>query len=151
MERSELLALIKQEIKGLSSYLDTADYNNAVDDALRETGWSLPISGNFKELWLKQRCKRHLYFYLYSESAHKFKYKQINLQHRFLHYGKMIKDLDESFEKAIDDRPDLFAGVSTFHLFGTKVDAGFQYQHQTGKDTTYRTNNVVEFGPKEND
>lgn len=151
MIKDEFIILVKQEVKGLYSYLVDNDYENAADDASRETGWSFPVSGNFKEYWIKQRMKRHLFFYLYTESAHKFKYKQINLQHRFDHYHTMLfgKDgMDTKFVEAMEERPDLFAGVSISHLFGTKVDAGFQYQPQTGRDTTYRDDNVVVFGPK---
>jgi len=148
MTNAELLALLKQEVKGLTSYLtDPTDYDNAIDDAERETGWTMPISGSFKEYWIKQRAKRHLFFYLYSESAHKFKYKQISLQHRFEHYGKMIKDMDVAYLTAIEERPDLFAGVSISHLFGSKIDAGFAYD-STGRDITYRDNQLVNFGPK---
>jgi len=151
MTRTELLMLLQQEVKGLSTYLVTDDYNNAIDDALRETEWSLPVTVNFKEYWLKQRSKRHLFFYLYSENAHKFKYKQLNLQHRFDHYKILIETMDTGFEEALTERPDLFAGVNMCHLFGTKVDAGFSYQDQTGKDTTYRTDQLVDFGPKADD
>ncbi len=150
MTKAEFIALAKEEVKGLTSYLVDNDYDNAADDAVRETGWVYPVSGNFKEYWTKQRIKRHLFFYLYTESAHKFKYKQINLNHRFEHYHKMLfgkGGMDEKFAEAIEERPDLFAGVSVSHLFGTKVDAGFQYS-PTGRDTTYRKNNIVNFGPK---
>jgi len=151
MTKAELLELLKQEVKGLSSYLeDPTDYDNAIDDAQRETGWTLPVSGSFQELWIKQRSKRYLFFYLYSESAHKFKYKQINLQHRFEHYDKMIKAMDEAYLTAVEERPDLFAGVSMSHLFGTKVDAGFAYD-RTGRDITYRDSQLVNFGPKASD
>jgi len=151
MTKNEIIILAKQEVKGLSAHLVNEDYDNAADDASRETGWSFPISGNFKELWTKQRVKRYLFFYLYTESAHKFKYKQANLQHRFDHYDKMLKKMDEAYLQAVEERPDLFAGVSISHLFGTKIDAGFQYQSLTGRDTTYRENNIVVFGPKAND
>jgi len=149
MTKAEFIALAKEEVKGLTSYLtDPTDYDNAADDASRETGWVYPVSGNFKEYWTKQRIKRHLFFYLYTESAHKFKYKQINLQHRFDHYHKMLESMDNAFTLAIEERPDLFAGVSVSHLFGTKVDAGFAYQRLTGKDITYRDAQKVAFGPK---
>jgi len=151
MTRNEILIKIKQEVKGLSSYLDGVDYENAVDDASRETGWSYPVTGDFKIYWAKQRAKRHLYEYLLTESAHKFKYEQINLQHRFEHYSKLIKRMDEDFARIQDARPDQFADVDTFQLFGTKVDAGFAYANQTGQDITYVDDQLVEFGPKEND
>ncbi|RLI01786.1 hypothetical protein DRO30_03600, partial [Candidatus Bathyarchaeota archaeon] len=82
MTKSELITLLEEEIKGLSSYLISSDYSNACDDASKETGWSFPVSGDFKIFWIKQRAKRHLFFYLLTESAHKFKFEQINLQHR---------------------------------------------------------------------
>jgi len=148
MTKAEFITLVTQEVKGLSSYLVAIDYENAADDASRETGWSFPVTGDFKIYWVKQRIKRHLFFYLYTESAHKFKYKQINLQHRFDHYDKMIAKMDVVYAAAIEERPDLFAGVSISHLFGTKIDAGFHYQSGTGRDTTYREENEVIFGPK---
>lgn len=151
MTRTELLIKIKQEVKGLIKYLASQDYENAVDDASRETGWSHPVTGDFKIYWIKQRAKRHLYEYLLTESAHKFKYEQINLQHRFEHYSKLIKVMDEQFEKVQDERPDQFANVDTFKMFGTKADAGFAYISQTGQDITYLDVQLVEFGPKEND
>lgn len=150
MTKDEFIILMKQEVKGLSSYLVDHDYENAADDASRETGWSFPVSGNAKELWIKQRMKRHLFFYLYSESAHKFKYKQINLQHRFDHYKELIKQMDDQYKVFVEERPDLFAGASISHLFGTKVDAGFAYD-PTGRDITYDENQSVIFSPKEND
>lgn len=151
MTRDELLIKIKQEVKGLATYLDKVDYENAVNDASRETGWSYPVSGDFKDYWIKQRAKRALYEYLLTESAHKFKYEQINLQHRFEHYSKLIKRMDEDFEKIQDARPDQFADVSASKLFGTKLDAGFSYSPQTGQDTTYSDAQRVEFGPKESE
>jgi len=151
MIKDDFIVLAKQEVKGLSTYLVDNDYENAADDAARETGWTYPVSDNFKIHWMKQRIKRHLLFYLYTESAHKFKYKQINLQHRFDHYDKMLEKLDLAFTAAIEERPDLFAGVSISHLFGTKIDAGFSYESLTGKDTTYRDSQEVVFGPKHND
>ncbi len=151
MIRTELLIKIKQEVKGLSSYLDSIDYKNAVDDSSGETGWGFPITGDFKIYWAKQRAKRHLYEYLLTESAHKFKYEQINLQHRFEHYSKLIKRMDEDFAKIQDARPDQFANADTFQLFSTKIDAGFSYMPQTGQDISYVDDQLVEFGPKENE
>lgn len=151
MTRTEILLKVKQEVKGLSNYLDNQDYENAADDASRETGWSYPVSGDFKIYWIKQRAKRHIYEYLLTESAHKFKYEQINLQHRFEHYSKLIKRMDEDFKIVQDERPDQFAGVDTYQMFSTKVDAGFAYDPQTGRDLTYDEDQLVEFGPKADD
>jgi len=150
MTRNELIALLKVEVKGLTSYLVDDDYSNAVDDALRDTGWTLPTTVDFKEKWLKDRSKRHLFFYLQSESAHKFKFEQINLQHRFEHYDKLISTMDKAFEKAIEDNPDQFSGVDAFKTFGHQIDAGFAYDGN-GQDITYDSDQRVLFGPNETD
>jgi len=149
--QAEMIVLMKAEVKGLTSYLDDVDYTNATNDAAGETGWAFPVTDNFKIYWMKQRSKRHLYEYLLTESAHKFKYEQINLQHRFEHYSKLIKRMDEDFVNIQEARPDQFADVAASRLFGTKVDAGFAYVPQTGQDITYVDDQLVEFGPKESE
>jgi len=135
------------EVKGLSSYLDGDDYTNACNDASRETGWSFPVTADFKILWMKQRAKRHLFFYLMSESAYKFKYEQINLQHRFAQLKLSIEMMDDSFAAAIEANPQEFADVDAYELFGTAARAGFQYDPITGKDTTYSDDNKIVFTP----
>lgn len=150
MTEDEMATLIEVEVKGLTSYLDAVDYTNATDDARRETGWSFPVSDTFKIYWLKTRAKRHIFFYLLSESAHKFKVEQINLQHRFDHYKEIIKFMDKEFQQIMEDRPDQFASADPFKMFGTKIDAGFSYD-SAGVDTTYDESNYVDFYPKEND
>lgn len=150
MTKSELQALLRTEVKGLSTYLENDDYLNACNDASRETGWSFPVSTDFKILWQKQRAKRYLFFYLFSESSYKFKYKQINLQQRFDHLERLIKMLDKEFMDVQEARSDAFANVSTFNLFGAKVDAGFAYESQTGVDITYETVQEVLVTPNEN-
>ena len=156
MDEDTFIELLTSEVKGLSNYLDTVDYENATDDALRETGWSFDLSTNFQEYWTKQRAKRHLFFYLMTESAHKFKYEQINLQHRFDHYSKLITMMDEAFALIKEENPDKFEDLDgltdteKIGLLGTKVDAGFSYGGD-GKETTYANDNEVNFFPNEDD
>jgi len=150
--KAEMTTLVNREVKGLSSYLTDDNYSDAADDAARETGWAFPVAGDFKIMWQKQRMKRSLFFMLKSESSYKFKHKQENLQHRFHHFEKMIKDMDAEFIAIQEDRPDQFAnGVSTYELFGATVSAGFSYENQTGRDTTYSDSNKVILNPNEND
>lgn len=151
MTQQDMVQLLAEEVKGLDSYLDPIDYNNACVKASQETGFAFPISTDFKKFWVKERALRHIFFFLASESAHKFKFKQINLQHRFDHYWKLIQRMDGDWEKIQEERPDQFANVDTFKLFGTKVDAGFQYEPQTGRDFTYDEDNIVIFKPDEMD
>jgi len=139
---------LQEEVKGLTTYLVDEDYTNAIADASRETGWSLPISDTFKEYWFKARAKRHLFFYLLSESAHKFKVKQINLQHRFDHYNILVKEMDEKFVAVQENYPELFTSADYEFLFGSKIDAGFAYEPQTGRDITYESDQKVIISPE---
>jgi len=141
--------ILQQEVKGLSTSLNTNDYSNALDAAERET-WSFPVSTDFKIKWMKQRGLRHLFAFLRTESASKFQYKNIRLQHRFEHYNKLVKDMDEAFEKALKEDAFEFAGVSAFEIAGHKIDAGFQVESQTGRDLTYSDENKVIITPNEN-
>ena len=152
MDEGALITTIKEEVKNLTKYLTSPiDYQNAINDALRETGWALPVTSNFQIYWTKQRARRHLFFMLQSESAHKFKYEQINLQHRFEHYTKLIKSMDEKFVEAQEANPSEFSGVSAFKEFGTVANAGFAYEPLTGRDITYQEDQEIIFNPSEND
>ena len=150
MNLSNFLTLLKQEVKGLTAYLEDVDYKNSVNAALRDTGWSLPTGTDFKTQWLLNRSRRWLLYYLWTESAAKFQVEQIHLEHRFEHYGIIIERMDKEFEEIQTARPDEFADIDTFHLFGTKVDAGFSYGSLTGRDETYLPSNEVKFEPGEN-
>lgn len=149
LTQTQLITRLKQEVKGLTSYLVDDDYINASLDAANEFNTTYPVSGQDIELWVKRRAKRHLFFYLMSESAHKYKFEQVNLQHRFDHYSKLVASEDEAFKDFMEERPDLFAGVDAYKMFTTKVDAGFSYDIY-GRDTTYSDDdNEVNFTPKE--
>ena len=150
MTKAEMTTKITEEVKGLSSYLVNDDYSNACDDAARETGWAFPITTDFKVYWQKQRAIRHLLFYLVTERSYKFRYKQINLQHRFRNLKDMIMMLDKNFTQAQESSPNEFANVSAYNLFGTKIDSGFAYEPQTGRDITYDEDQDIIFAPDEN-
>ena len=137
-------------MKGLTSNLNDNDYSNAIDQAERDTGWSMPQSTDFKVKWLIERSKRHIFFYLMSEAAAKFRVEDVHLQHKFDHYEKLIDKMDADFDQAQKDDPYQFADVSAYEQFGHKVDAGFAYEPQTGRDHTYDDDNVVLIHPNEN-
>jgi hypothetical protein len=139
MTESELKALLAKEIKGLSSYVVADDYTNAVSEAQLETGWTLPVTENFKVLWIKRRAKRHLIYALYTESASKFKVDQINLGERFKHYGELIKTEDAAFETIKEDRPEMFTEASGISdpvaYFGMQIGTRHAYD-ELGRDIT---------------
>ena len=151
MTKSEMESLLQEEVKGLTNYLSSPDFSNACDDASRETGFTFALSTDFQIQWVKDRAKRHLFFYLLTEAAHKFKYEQINLQHRFEHYRRLVRDMDWRYAKALEENYLEFSGASEVNIFGTKIDAGFQYDPITGRDTTYDDANVTVLTPTEND
>ena len=150
LTESQLKDVLQQEIKGLKNKVDSHDINNCILDAARETGWTLPLTTGFREFWFKERAKRHLFFYLWTESAHKFKFESINLQHRFAQYEKLIKKMDVQYAEALEAYPHEFAGAPARELFGTKIEAGFQYD-VTGADTTYSDKNRTILRPDDND
>ncbi|RLF28757.1 MAG: hypothetical protein DRN14_03625 [Thermoplasmata archaeon] len=151
MDVYAFMDLLQVEVKGLSRYLSEDDYQNATNDAMRETGWVFPVVADFRLLWIKQRAKRNLFFYLFTESAHKFKYEQINLQHRFEHYNIIIANMDKAFKNAMEDHPEEFLDVTgmtdTVGMMGTKIDAGFGYS-PAGEDITYLPENEINFVPR---
>jgi len=147
MTRTEMITQLQAEVKGLTSSLADADYGNAIDAAERDTGWDLPQTGEFKLKWLLERSKRHLFFFLMSESAAKFRFKSIYLNHRFEHYMRIIDVMDKNFEKAQEENAFEFAGVSAYELAGSKIDAGFKTEPQTGRDMTYSDYNETIITP----
>lgn len=149
MTESELITLVTEEIKGLSSQFVVVDYKNAVSDAQRET-WDLPQSTDFKIKWLKERTKRHLLSYLLDESVYKFKYKNISLGDRFKHLSTRVESMDEAFDKVQEEYVYEFAGVNSYEMFPNQIDSGFATQNQTGKDITYDEDQEVQVHPNEN-
>ncbi|MDD2277397.1 MAG: hypothetical protein PHP56_12795 [Smithellaceae bacterium] len=135
MTSSELITLLTAEIKGLSVDVVSADYTNAVSEAQLETGWTLPVTDNFQVLWIKRRAKRHLIYMLCTESARKFKVDQISLGDRFKHYVEIIKMEDRAFKEAMEDRPDLFCGISAQAYFGQQVGTCHAYD-ELGREIT---------------
>ena len=150
MNRATLRSSLKLQIKGLSTKFELEEYNEAISQAERDTGWTLPVTSSFQQKWMIERAKRHLFSFLLAESAHKFKFEGINLHNRYTHYKGLVKQADIDFEKAIEENAHEFAGVPANRLFGTKIDAGFSYEPQTGRDTTYGEDNQVIFEPNEN-
>jgi len=146
MTAEELKEVLQLELKSLKDKVDSNDYDQAVNNAQRDTGWVCPVTADFQIQWLKERAKRWLFFFLWTESAHKFKFEQINLQNRFEHYKILIEYMDKQFESAKEENIAEFAGAQPYEMFGTKIEAGFQYDG-LGQDTTYNDSNLVIIEP----
>lgn len=145
MTRSELQEAVEKELKSLACKFEAGHYEQAIDDALRETGAVFPITNATLILWTKRRTKRHLFYMMLTESAYKFKFEQINLQMRFDHFWKLIQEEDAAFVVALENEL-WWTGIDPTQIFGHKVDAGFSY-NELGEDTTYSDDNVVAVSP----
>ena len=112
-------------------------YETAASQAQSELGWTVPLEDTQKCYWLIERARRHTIYILMVESAYKFQYKQIHLEHRFKHYIQLIQQLDTAFYKAMELFPELFDGMEgTFSDFAFFIDPGFVYD-TLGRDITY--------------
>lgn len=146
----DLIDAIKIQLSTLSTLITEDGYSLICDQTLQELGWSYPMTTPTKVLWAIKRGTRYAIYLLLLVSASKFKYKQVNLQHRFEHYYKLIETMDEEFATAMATDIGTFAGVEAFRMFGTKIDAGFTYGFD-GKDETYDYDKFVNFAPMEAD
>lgn len=152
----DLTDYIKIQLSNLATLIADPDgYELVCDQAIQELGWSYPVTNPTKLLWIVKRATRHALYVLLIASANKFKYKLVNLQHRFEHFQKMIEMMDKEFAEAMASNPALFAEVGTadenaFRTFGTKIDAGFAYD-SLGNDLTYDVSKYINFSPTEDD
>jgi hypothetical protein len=132
----DVVELVTIQMSTTATALSTEGLESAVGIAMIELGWSFPVTDGMKCLWITKRSVRHASFILWVASAQKFKYKQVNLQQRFEHYEKLIKNMDAEFDLAISSNTNVFANVESYKMFGTAVGAGFSYDF-LGRDITY--------------
>jgi len=138
MDAATVVDKTKTKMGSLYSKVSDDGFNQALDEALAELGWTLPISDSstFKCQWVIKRTVRWALEILRIESAHKFKHKNESLQHRFAHYTDLIKEMDDKFVQAIEDNPSEFANVDSYKMFGGTITPGFAYSVH-GEDITY--------------
>lgn len=148
MTQDELIVIVKRELKGLADEFEADNFTDASDEAVRDTGWAFPVSTAFRILWLKKRTKRHLYEMKRDDTAEDFHAKNYHMNQKFEHYRLMIKDADAEFILIQESRPEEFADVDSYKMFGTKIDAGFAYDG-VGNDMTYHDDQLVAFDPTE--
>lgn len=147
-DSADLIEAIQVQLSSSSTLLTDPGYEAVAESTIQELGWSFPITTDLKIYWAIKRGVRHALFILWVASAQKFKFKQVNLQHRFDHYGTLLREMDKEFEKAMESNPAVFSGVDTYKMFGTKLDAGFAYDGM-GRDVTHYKDNYVNFTPLE--
>lgn len=153
MTKSELITLLTAELGSLASDLGSEDYENGVAAAERETGFSLPQSLNFRIEVLRKRSTRHIIYFLLLSASRKFRAEGFHLDQRYKHYREIVKDLDDEYQKLLEDYPDQFLDAITvsddaYKMFGSQIDAGFSTDG-LGRDTTYTDDNEIIVTPNE--
>lgn len=128
----QLVSKIEMALGSSSSLFVSNQLEFAASQAINELGWSYPIEISKKQYWAVLRGKRHALDLKRTETAHKFKYKQISLNQRFEHYNALIRFMDEEFERAASRDPVLL-DVEYKDFFGTYINNGFIYD-QYGND-----------------
>lgn len=124
----ELIEKIQLSL-GLSSDLLTPEgLEFSALQAVNELGYKFPISDPTKKIWALKRGKRHALDILRIQSAHRFRYKQLALNHRFNHYHALIQEMDKEFEDMLDD----LALSSSLTMY---IESGFVYD-SFGNDIT---------------
>jgi hypothetical protein len=142
----DLADILKIQLSSLSDLITADGYEFVCFVAEQELGWLYPVTDPTRQYWLIKRATRHALNVLRIASANKFKYKLANLQQRFEHFDKLITDMDVEYGTAMNTNVALFAGVDSYRMFGTKIDAGFSYGVD-GSDVTYDVDRYVNFAP----
>jgi hypothetical protein len=132
----DVVDLVTIQMSSAASALTVDGLEAACGNAMAELGWVYPVADPTKCLWIVKRAIRHACFILWTASAQKFKYKQVNLQQRFEHYEKLLKNMDSEYEKALSSNTNIFSSTESYKMFGTAINAGFVYDG-LGRDLTY--------------
>ena len=140
-DQDELIETIKKLMGASFDKVSDDGFQQSSSQAEAELMWSYPVEDARKCYWLVERTRRHVMYVLMVESAHKFQYKQIHLEHRFKHYIQLIENLDILFAKAIEDFPELFEELLDAQslgagVLGIMINPGYIYD-ALGRDITY--------------
>jgi len=156
MDAAALTLRLQAEMRDWSDYMDWRDETTpadeltdsdlSIEDATNETGWDLPLEDKSRIYWFKQRCKRHLLFYLATGQSRKFQAKAFALQHRFAHLKAMIESMDSAWKEYIDSNADMADAAA--HQFGTLIGTGLGYD-ELGKE--WAGTDLVTINPGDND
>lgn len=132
MDTAELQAALKIHLKGLGELFEDDVLSEALSSALRELGWTVPVTREFRIYWILERAKRACVSMMCLDTAYSFKFKQINLQHRFEHFLALIKEMDKQFEAAKEAFPMEFAGENVEDMTSEEKMGQFGDYHGPG-------------------
>lgn len=130
----ELISKVKTSLGSSSGLLEPEELEFAALQATNELNWGYPIKEPKKIYWCVQRGKRHALDVLRVQSARKFQFKSLSLQHTFQHYHSLIREMDEDFQKALDTDPELM-DIPMEAMFGLSLENGIVYD-QYGRDVS---------------
>lgn len=143
MDQAAVESILSSQLRSLYASFTPENITAAINFALMELGWSLPVPDSNHEqcTWTVKRIHRHLLDALRCEAAYKFDYKQAKLSNRFTQLDKTITKMDAEFDLAREDNLSLFLGYRPIEGFGTYVSAGFRTD-AAGRDRTYDNTNT---------
>lgn len=130
----ELINRVKTALGSSSGLLEPEELEFAALQALNELDWNYPLDDSKKQYWAVQRARRHAIDVLRVQSARKFQFKSLSLQHKFQHYHALITELDNKFEKALQEDPALM-DIALEGMFGVFLENGIVYD-QYGRDVS---------------
>lgn len=136
-DQEELIEFTKNLMGDSFDKVSDSGFEQAATQTEAELGWTYVLVDARKCYWLVERMRRHVMYILMVESAHKFQYKQIHLEHRYKHYIQLIENMDGAFLQALEDFPELFDGIEGgYENFADYLTPGFVYD-SLGRDWTY--------------
>lgn len=146
MTRDDVLDRLQRAFREQTEDLVSNDYEDAIDDALLELGWTLPNTDSKQCQWIVKRSSRHLMFLLYTGAARKFKVDGYSLHQRFEHYSTILTRIDAEFQLALDSESYLFSNAKASEMFGFLVGSGFK-NNVVGENVTHSDDNEVPLFP----
>ena len=130
----ELIQKTNTAMGSSSALLSPEELEFAALQAVGELNWKYPIEEPRAQYWAIQRSKRHAIDILRVQSARKFQFKNLSLQHTFRQYHDLIKEMDDEFHKALDSEP-LLMNISPEAMFGLSIENNIVYD-QYGRDVS---------------
>ena len=129
-----------QECFNSITAFSVADYLNAYNKAVQDTGFSLPNSDDYQQIWLENRMSRHLFNFKKIRSLDSFDVPKARLEQQYQHYKEIVEEMDSVFFAERTDNPEKY-GLDGGSAFGEVVSSGFLRDPMTGCDITYTDDN----------
>jgi len=129
-----------QESLNSTTAFSAADYLNAYNKAVKDTGFTLPNSDDYQQIWIENRMCRHLFYFKKIRSLESFDVPKAKLEQQYQHYKEIVEEMDATFLAEKTDNPEKY-GLDGASAFGEVASSGFLRDPLTGNDLTYTDSN----------